>query len=560
MTEKPTYEELEKKIKELEYAGSVRIKAEEELYVNEERLRLAMQATRQSWFDLNLKTMEVTTSPEFASIIGAETEEMPTTYQGWVDSIHHNDRSAVLRRFNECMKTGEIRQMEYRMITRNKEWKWIHSSAKVVTFDENKLPVRMTGTHMDITERKKTEEALRRSEEKYRLIADNISDNIWILNLDDLCFSYVSPSVKKRIGFTPEEVQAKSLDDILSPASYEHCMVVLGDELAKEADKNADPNRAVTLDIEEIRKDGATGFAEITTVFLRDKVGKATHILGVTRDTDARKRAEIQLQQAHDELERRVAKRTRDLENSKKAAEAASLAKSEFLANMSHELRTPLNHIIGFTEIVADEHFGQLNDTQKEYLSDVIGSSRHLLALINDILDISKLEAGKLDFEPAKIRLKHILVSSLVMIKDKSLKRGIQTQTEFVDLPKTIDADERKLKQILYNLLSNAVKFTSDKGFIKLKARTINDSQNNSRMVEISVQDSGIGLSPSDINRIFKPFEQVESSRSRRFHGTGLGLSLTKVLVELHKGKIWAESDGLNKGSTFYFRIPFVQN
>jgi PAS domain S-box-containing protein len=558
MNEKPTYEELEKKIQKLEQAGSVSKKAEEELYVNEERLRLAMQATRQSWFDLNLKTMEVTTSPEFASIIGAETEEMPTTYQGWVDSIHHNDRSAVLERFSECLKTGEIRQMDYRMITRNKEWKWIHSSAKVVTFDENKLPVRMTGTHMDITERKKTEEALRRSEEKYRLIADNVSDNIWILNLDDLCFSYVSPSVKKRIGYTPEEVQTKSLDEILSPASYEHCMAVLGDELAKEADKNADPNRSVTLDIEEIRKDGTIGFAEITTCLLRDAVGKATHILGVTRDTDARKRAEIELHQAHDELERRVAKRTRDLENSKKAAEAASLAKSEFLANMSHELRTPLNHIIGFTEIVTDEHFGQLNDTQKEYLSDVLGSSRHLLALINDILDISKLEAGKLEFEPANIRLRHILVNSLAMIKDKSLKRGIQLQTEFVDLPKTIDADERKLKQILYNLLSNAVKFTSDKGFIKLKARTIYDSQHKGRMVEISVQDSGIGLSPPDIKRIFKPFEQVESSKSRRFHGTGLGLSLTKDLVELHKGRIWAESDGLDKGSTFYFTIPSV--
>ncbi len=164
MTEKPTYEELEKKIQKLEQLRSMSKKAEEELYVNEERLRLAMQATHQSWFDLDLKTLEVTTSPEFESIIGAETDEAPTTYQGWIDSIHNGDRSAVLQTFSECLETGEMRQMEYRMKTRNRDWKWIHSSAKVVSFDENKLPVRMTGTHIDITERKIAEKTFLQKE------------------------------------------------------------------------------------------------------------------------------------------------------------------------------------------------------------------------------------------------------------------------------------------------------------------------------------------------------------------------------------------------------------
>jgi len=236
-------------------------------------------------------------------------------------------------------------------------------------------------------------------------------------------------------------------------------------------------------------------------------------------------------------------------------AKIANKAKSEFLANMSHELRTPLNHIIGFSELLVDKKFGELNEFQEEYLNDVLDSSRHLLSLINDVLDLSKVEAGKLKLEPSEVDVKNLLESSLVMIKEKAMKHFIKLSTDINGIPETVSADIRKLKQILYNLLSNAVKFTPHGGSITLGAKMGNGHTGN-KWLEISVKDTGIGLAKEDYNRIFNSFEQVEGSKSRRFQGTGLGLALTKKFVNLHGGDIWVRSEGINKGSTFVFTIP----
>jgi len=257
-----------------------------------------------------------------------------------------------------------------------------------------------------------------------------------------------------------------------------------------------------------------------------------------------------------------------------KEANKANTAKSEFLANMSHELRTPLNHILGFTELLLDKNFGELNATQEEYLSDVYHSSKHLLSLINDILDLSKVEAGKLELIPSYVNLRILLENSLTMIKESAMKHGIKISININGIPDTITADERKLKQIIYNLLSNAVKFTPDGGEIHLLSSLANskkvidqiesipsqlsdvDFELHQDWVQISIQDSGIGFRSEDAERIFCPFEQLDNSRSRRHQGTGLGLSLTKQFVELHGGSIWAESEGEGKGATFSFTIP----
>ncbi|CCK81956.1 sensor histidine kinase [Desulfobacula toluolica] len=286
---------------------------------------------------------------------------------------------------------------------------------------------------------------------------------------------------------------------------------------------------------------------------------------------------EMEIKEKNLHLEEEIIRRKlaeRQLKNSRDLAESANIAKSEFLANMSHELRTPLNHIIGFTELVIDKHFGELNPIQEEYLGDVLNSSRHLLSLINDILDLSKVEAGKMDLEPTDIHLKTLLENSLVMIKEKAMKIGIQVSADVDGLPEMITADERKLKQIIYNLLSNAVKFTPDGGKISLVANlaessglkahgmtktvqiSTSDLERHRHWITISVADTGVGIKSEDMERIFNHFEQVENSTSRCFEGTGLGLALSRRFVEMHGGMIWAQSLGHGKGSTFSFIIP----
>jgi signal transduction histidine kinase len=232
------------------------------------------------------------------------------------------------------------------------------------------------------------------------------------------------------------------------------------------------------------------------------------------------------------------------------ALETASRHKSEFLATMSHELRTPLNAIIGFSQVLKEQMYGELNAKQADYVDDVLSSGQHLLNLINDILDLAKVEAGRMELHPATFALPELLENAVSMVRERATRQGISVTIATDPSVSLMEGDERKVKQILFNLLSNAVKFTPGGGQVTL-ASSAADGQ-----VEISVRDTGVGISAEDQERIFEEFYQVGASRTQE--GTGLGLALTRRLVELHHGRLGVESEP-GVGSTFTVTLPLHQ-
>jgi two-component system, NtrC family, sensor kinase len=237
-----------------------------------------------------------------------------------------------------------------------------------------------------------------------------------------------------------------------------------------------------------------------------------------------------------------------EIERKSRQLEAASHHKSEFLANMSHELRTPLNAIIGFSEVLTERMFGDLNEKQDEYLRDIYASGQHLLSLINDILDLSKIEAGRMDLEPEDFDLAGAIDNALTLVRERAGRRGIMLGRAIDGRVGTISADERKVKQVLLNLLSNAIKFTPEGGRIDVRA-AVSDG-----MAEVSVADTGVGIAPEDQEAVFEEFRQVGTA-DKKVEGTGLGLALSRKFVELHGGRIWVNSE-LGHGSTFTFTLP----
>ncbi|MEA2661971.1 MAG: hypothetical protein QOH08_1543, partial [Chloroflexota bacterium] len=232
--------------------------------------------------------------------------------------------------------------------------------------------------------------------------------------------------------------------------------------------------------------------------------------------------------------------------------EVADRHKSEFLANMSHELRTPLNAIIGFSEVLIQRMFGELNVQQADYLEDILSSGRHLLSLINDILDLSKIEAGRMELELAPFSLVAALNNAVTLVRERASSHGIRLELEVVPPLDTVLADERKLKQAVVNLLANAVKFTPDGGTVRVRAERENGE------IRLAVHDTGIGIAPEDQRRIFEEFQQASHHGERSREGTGLGLALTKRMVELHGGTITVDSVP-GKGSTFTIALPLAK-
>jgi PAS domain S-box-containing protein len=400
----------------------------------------------------------------------------------------------------------------------------------------------------DVRERKLAQEHLQKSEEKYSTIVEKGNDGIVILQ--DEVIKFANSRIQSLTGFTSEETIGKSFIDFVSQRFRPLVIEMYKRRTAGEEV----PGR---YEISISTKDGGEISVEVNANPI-DFEGKPAD-MAIIRDITERKRAADELAKLNEELklfnlqlESKVEERTRQLEEAVSVAEASNKTKSEFLASMSHELRTPLNAIIGFSQVLHERYFGDLNEKQSEYVADIVDSGKHLLSLINDVLDLSKIEAGKMELEVSEVKIADLLQNSLVMIKEKALSHSISLDLQIADNINgtKIAADERRLKQVMFNLLSNSAKFTPDGGSIKVEA-----SKGEKELV-ISVSDTGIGMTPQEQKRLFEAFYQASGGIKGKTPGTGLGLAITKSIVEKHGGKIWMESEGPNKGSKFTFTLP----
>ncbi len=405
------------------------------------------------------------------------------------------------------MKDGSIRTVE------------VYSSA--ITLQGR--PLLFSIVH-DISERKRTEEELRLSEEKFATAFRVSPDSVNINRVSDGTYLEVNKGFSTMTGYQPEEVLGSSslaLNVWADPHDRERLVAGL------ERD-----GMVMNLEAGFRRKDGSL-FTGLMSASLITVAGEPC-LLNITRDISERKRYELELQEA------------------RQAAEVASRAKSAFLANMSHEIRTPMNGVLGMAQLL--EMTG-LTPEQQEYVTTLKFSGKNLIALINDILDLSKIEAGKLTIEPLTFSLHQCLDDLTLMHKAITLEKGLTLELEVSDdIPLSLIGDQLRIKQILLNLLGNAVKFTQ-RGGIRLTARAVEQSAD-LLLVRISVTDTGIGIAPEALEAIFQPFAQEDCSTTRRYGGTGLGLAITRSLTELMGGIITVTSSK-GVGSCFTVTLPF---
>ena len=379
-------------------------------------------------------------------------------------------------------------------------------------------------TWRDVTKQKEAERALASQEALYRTLIEAAPQIIWVADADGQV-ALLNKAWHEFSGLSDEESLGTRWAEALHPED-------VPDVLAKW-ERAYTHGETYSGECRFRAKDGSYETFIFIGTPVRDGSGKIINWVGINTNIADRVQAEIALQEAKD------------------AAEYANRAKSEFLATMSHELRTPLNAIIGFSEILRDEILGTVNDDQKELAIDIHTSGNHLLAMINDILDLSKIEAGKMDLQLENFSVKEAVTEVNTIVNALANQKQIQLTLEF-DQDVSIEADKIKFKQILYNLLSNAIKFTDEGGKVTTKFEV-------SRSALLgSVTDTGVGISQQDREKLFQPFTQLETSSTRTHSGTGLGLALTNRLIQLHGGKIWVESE-INEGSTFSFTCPLHQ-
>ena len=385
-------------------------------------------------------------------------------------------------------------------------------------------------------EREQAEEVL----QYQAYLLENVSDAIISFDMAEYRIVSWNQAAEALYGWRADEVMGKPTGKVIR-AEYPHNLE--GEALDQFLEKGVWEGQVIHR-----RKDGTAIDILITVSQIKDNDGNPVGAVAVNRDITERKRAEEELRKYHEHLEELVEERTAELAVAMKRAEEADKLKSAFLATMSHELRTPLNSIIGFTGIILQGLVGPLNDEQTKQLGMVRNSAHHLLDLINDVLDISKIEAGQVEIVAKPFDMREVVEKVVRTVTSQAEKKGLTLVAEVTPEVGEITSDRRRVEQILLNLLNNAVKFT-EKGEVRVECQ-VNDDY-----LVTHVVDTGIGIKPEDMGNLFEAFQQVESGLTRRHEGTGLGLSICKKLVEMLGGEIWAESKW-GVGSTFTFTLP----
>ncbi len=394
-------------------------------------------------------------------------------------------------------------------------------------------------------ERRLAKETLRRNETRYRSLIENSNDAIYLLY--NRKFKIINNTFIQMFGYSLKEVNKPDFDflQLVTPKSR---------SLVEDRQKRITRGEKLKSKYEftALTKNGKELEVEVSVSYIDYKRGKATQ--GIIRDITERKKIEKELKKHRNKLEELVTERTAELSYANAELAKASRMKDEFLANMSHELRTPLNAVLGLTEALQEEIYGNINQVQSEKLHHIDESGKHLLSLINEILDLAKIEAGKIVLEYQQISIEKLMQSSLRFIKQSAFKKKIKVSTSISGTIETFRADEKRIRQILVNLLSNAVKFTSKGGQIGFEV----DVNEKNQTISFLVWDTGIGISHENLDKLFLPFVQIDSTLSRQYEGTGLGLALVNKLVNMHNGSITIGSQE-GKGSRFIVTIPLME-
>ncbi|WP_052402937.1 ATP-binding protein [Methanococcoides methylutens] len=435
------------------------------------------------------------------------------------DIIHSEDVTDYFLAFSECIKKGKSEfTKEYRIIDRERNIRWV-TETSLIELDDHRKAIRFQGIIVDITEKKLAEEALKKTELNFKTLFDHSNDAVFIYDLSGYIYE-VNAKLCDWLGYTRATLLKKNIIETFSPecaAHFHECMV------------DFFHTGGCIFEMAHLRKDGSEIPIEMSAQLIEYNGNVA--ILSISRDITERKNVEHALLEA------------------KTNAEASNNLKSEFLANMSHELRTPLNSIIGFSDVLLYNDEDLLNDEQIRFITNISKSGKHLLSLINDILDLSKIEAGKADLHYEVFIFLDMLNDVISIVSPLAQQKNLHLDTIIESDNFCINADKLKLKQIIFNLVTNAIKFTPKGGSVIIRV------EKNTDLLVIKVEDTGIGIPKSAQYDLFKPFTQVDSASNRQFEGTGLGLSLVKKLVNMHGGNVWVESEP-GVGSTFGFSVP----